>query len=204
MKEVERLAERVRRVELLESRVNNLERRIESESVRCVGSGEKSGECRARGDEGVDIWEKEERMKRRTSVIVHGLGESEAADAAVRRNFDQASVTDMFRELSCSDVEMEKVIRLGKKGVPMNGVSPRPRPLKIVLASEEMRSKLLLRAKNLRNLKEGGWSRVFIHRDLTPMERGERRVAWQEMKNRLVGGERNLMEEVAVSEERGT
>ena len=54
----------------------------------------------------------------------------------------------------------------------MNGVSPRPRPLKIVLASEEMRSKLLLRAKNLRNLKEGGWSRVFIHRDLTPTERG--------------------------------
>ena len=86
----------------------------------------------------------------------------------------------------------------------MNGVSPRPRPLKIVLASEEMRSKLLLRAKNLRNLKEGGWSRVFHSQGFDSNGEGERRVAWQEMKNRLVGGERNLMEEVAVSEERGT
>ena len=43
----------------------------------------------------------------------------------------------------------EKVIRLGKKGVPVSGGNPRPRPMKLVLESEEMRSKLLGRAKNL-------------------------------------------------------
>ena len=84
---------------------------------------------------------------------------------------------DMFKEVGCGDVRMDKVIRLGKKGVPMNGEGPRPRPLKLVLESEEMRSKLLGRAKNLRKKKEGGWSKVFVHRDLTPMERGENRAA---------------------------
>ena len=38
--------------------------------------------------------------------------------------------------------------------------------MKLVLESEEMRSKLLGRAKNLRTMKEGGWSKVYLHRDL--------------------------------------
>ena len=141
----------------------------------------------------VDRWEMEKRLKRRTSVIVHGVEESEAVEAAERRERDQERVADMFKELGCEDVKTDKVIRLGKKGVSMNGEGPRPRPLKLVLESEEMRSKLLGRARNLRKMKEGGWSKVFVHRDLTPMERGERRAAWQEMRNRMVEGERKLM-----------
>ena len=62
----------------------------------------------------------------------------------------------MFGELECGEVRLDKVIRLGKKGVPMDGVCPRPRPLKLVLESEEMKTKLLRRAKNLKNVKEGG------------------------------------------------
>ena len=128
-------------------------------------------------------------------MIVHGVEESDATDAAERREADQVRVAEMFRELDCGDVRMDKVIRLGKKGVPVNGDGPRPRPLKLVLESEgsaKLKAKLLRRAKILRNSKEGGWSRVFVHQDLTPMERGERRAAWQELRNRMVGGERNL------------
>ena len=41
---------------------------------------------------------------------------------------------------------MDKVIRLGKRG--MNEEGPRPiRPLKLVLESEEMKARLLMRAK---------------------------------------------------------
>ena len=165
--------------------------------------GEEGGDSQG----GVDKWEREERLKRRTSVIVHGVEESDANDAADRKEADQVHVAEMFRELDCGDVRMDKVIRLGKKEVPVNGDGPRPRPLKLVLESEEMmKAKLLRRAKNLRNSKEGGWSRVFVHQDLTPMERGERRAAWQELRNRMVGGERNLelMEGRVVAVGRGS
>ena len=108
---------------------------------------------------------------------MHGLEESDSVDAAVRREADRVWVTDMFTELRCGDMEMDKVIRLGKKGVLVNGIDPKPRPLKLVSESEVMKTRLLTRAKNLRNMKEGGWSRVFVHRDLTPLERRERRAA---------------------------
>ena len=203
---VERLTESLKIVEKLESRVSALEKGRNRSEEMGREREEKGG--RHDGSEWsdewlgeVDRWEMEERMKRRTTVIVHGLEESEAVEAAERRERDQERVAVMFKELGCGDVRTDKVIGLGKKGVPMNGKGPRPRPLKLVLESEEMRSKLLGREKNLRRMKEGGWSKVFVHRDLTPMERGERRAAWQEMRNRMVGGERNLMlgeEEVVV------
>ena len=75
----------------------------------------------ANGRVEVDKWEMAERLKRRTSVIVHGMEESEAVYAAERRERDQERATDMFKELGCKDVKIEKVIRLGKKGVPING-----------------------------------------------------------------------------------
>ena len=74
---------------------------------------------------------------------------------AGRREADQVRVAEMFRELDCGDMRMDKVIRLGKKGVPVNGDGPRPRPLKLVLESEDMKAKLLRRAKKLKEL-EGG------------------------------------------------
>ena len=47
----------------------------------------------------VDKWEMAERLKRRTSVIVHGVEESEAKDAAERRESDRERVEDMFGSL---------------------------------------------------------------------------------------------------------
>ena len=195
---VERLTEGMSNFEKLESRIIELERMLGpgcKQRDEKGGGEERSGMSvkREAGHDGVDRWEMEERLKRRTCVIVHGLEESDSVDAAVRREADQARVTDMFRELRCGDAGVDIVIRLGKKEVPVNGIGPKPRPLKLVLESEEMKTRLLVRAKNLRNMKEGGWSRVFVHRDLTPMERRERRAAWQEMRNRGVGRERDMV-----------
>ena len=57
-------------------------------------SSEEEGE----GQEGgLDKWEREERMRRRTSVIVHGLEESEAVDASEKREADRVRLTDVWR-----------------------------------------------------------------------------------------------------------
>ena len=138
----------------------------------------------------MDKWEREERLKRRNCVIVHGLEESQAVEGVERSEADQVLVSEMFRVMNCGEVRTDKVIRLGKKGVLMNGECARPRPLKLVLESEEMKAELLLKAKNLRKSKEGGWSRVFVHQDLTPKEREQRKAAWQGMRNRVEGREK--------------
>ena len=51
----------------------------------------------------------------------------------------------------------------------------RPRPIKLVLENEEVRNALLKEAKNLNRIKEGGLDKVFIHQDLTPKEREQRK-----------------------------
>ena len=96
---------------------------------RGTASGSERGE--ERGEEGrglvgrgrgrpgrvVDKWEREKRLKRRTSVIVHGLEESEVADASERREACQVRVADMFRELECGEgPSINDVTHLGGGG----------------------------------------------------------------------------------------
>ena len=63
----------------------------------------------------MDKWEREERLKRRNCVIVHGLEESQAVEGVERREADQVLVSEMFGVMNCGEVRTDKVIRLGKK-----------------------------------------------------------------------------------------
>ena len=52
----------------------------------------------------MDKWEREERLKRRNCVIVHGLEESQAVKGVERREADQVLVSEMFRVMNCGEV----------------------------------------------------------------------------------------------------
>ena len=65
--------------------------------------------------------------------------------------------------------------------------------MKLTLENEEQKMKLLMAAKNLRKLEEGGWTKVFIHPDLTPKQREERKVLIKQLKERRLNGETNLI-----------
>jgi len=123
--------------------------------------------------------EKEEINKRRTSVMVHGLTEPYEEDAEVRRTRDSDSMVDILHELKCDDVSVNKIFRLGTY---QGDQGTKPRPLIMVLASEEQKDKLLKQAKNLRNKRDKGLDKVFIHQDLTPHQRMRRQKLVQEMK----------------------
>ena len=69
----------------------------------------------------MDKWESEERLKRRNCVICARLGGVSGSRGVERREADQGLVSEMFRVMNCGEVRTDKVIRLGKKGVPMNG-----------------------------------------------------------------------------------
>ena len=142
--------------------------------------------------------DKEEEMeikKRATSVIVHGVAESDATDTDQREAEDVDVIAAMMHEINSDDVKVAKIVRLGKK--PLTAANsdniPKPRPIKLVLESEEQKVQVLKRAKNLRLAKEGGWETVFIHQDLTPKQREARKQLLQEMRERANKGEGDLM-----------
>lgn len=127
--------------------------------------------------------------KRKKNVIIHGMGESTSVSSAERVDDDMALLAAMFQEANVSGVKVEEVVRLGKK--PDN--SHNPRPLKVTLDSEEGKVRLLRNAKNLRDKQEGGWSKVFIHQDLTPRQREARKPLVAELKERKANGEKDLL-----------
>ena len=104
--------ERLEIVEKLEGRVVDLGR-ISYAGGRRAGSGMDEGlEKEDEVGGGVDKWEREERLKRRNCVILHGLEKSQAVEGVERREADQVLVSEMFGVMNCGEVRTDKVIRL--------------------------------------------------------------------------------------------
>lgn len=137
-----------------------------------------------------DKAEEAEIERRKTNVIVHGVPESDAEDADQRIDHDMVVLATMFQEVKVENVTVDSVVRLGKKATdPIQN----PRPMKVVLDSAESKVSLLRKAKNLREKEEGGWSRIFIHQDLTPKQREARKPLVAELKQRKANGETDLI-----------
>lgn len=84
---------------------------------------------------------------------------------------------------------MNNIIRLGKRP---ESADIKPRPIKLVVTSEEEKVRVLSKAKNLPRQKEGGATSIFMHQDLTPKQRLKRQELVKELKDRQAKGERNL------------
>ena len=106
--------------------------------------------------------EEAERLKRKTSIIIHGLPESAETQEKDRQDDDIHQVAAIFNELECDEVRIVKLFRLGKKSDDVRTSNSentdadqpvKPRPLKAVLETEDQKSHVLLSAKNLRRKK---------------------------------------------------
>jgi len=137
-----------------------------------------------------DKEEEDEVEKRKTNVIVFGIAESESAESDDKIEEDTCQIAAMCHEIKCDEVKVAKVTRLGRKP---EGPNNRPRPIKLVMETEEYQKKLLREAKNLKLRKEGGWDKVYVQPDLTPKQQEKRRVVWNELKMRQMEGETNLI-----------
>jgi len=158
-------------VHSLENRLTSVETRVQDIQQMSTWSDMKVKYCIAKaieskqGDESV---EKEEREKIKTSVIIHGIAESSSDEAKDREEDDMGVLASMLHEMSCDQTEIIKVVRLGKRPIHTDTENaPKPRPIKMVVKSEEQKVNVLKAAKNLRQHQEGGWEKIFIHQDLT-------------------------------------
>lgn len=136
-----------------------------------------------------DKEESKEIKKRSTSIIIHGLLESTETDKQVRLDCDENLITNLLHEINCDDVSVQSTVRLGA----FDSNQSKPRPLKVVISSEQQKDKILQQTKNLRHTKVKELEKIFIHQDLTVKQRKARNLLVQEMKQRLLNGETNLI-----------
>lgn len=132
--------------------------------------------------------ELEEIRRRRANIIMHGVKESMEGEFESRMKEDEGVIVNLLHDIGCDEVSVCSAVRLGKRSPDPVA---KPRPLKIVAATEEQKSKILRLAKNLRGLKQ--WEKVFIHQDLTMRQREKRQQLVRELKDREAAGEKNLM-----------
>ena len=90
------------------------------------------------------IDEDKEIEHRKKNVIVHGVPESDADSVDRRIDDDMAVLAAMFHEEKMEDVKVESIVRLGKKA---DDPTQKPRPMKVVLDSEDNKINLLKKAK---------------------------------------------------------
>jgi len=129
--------------------------------------------------------ENERRVK---NVIVHGVPESQVDSSDQRVEEDLAVLAAMFQEVGTEEVQVQSVVRLGKR----NTDSAHPRPMKVVLNSVDGKVKLLQNAKKLEN--KTGWRVVedFYSSGPNPKAEGSQKAtcsrtqtAQSEWRNRL-------------------
>ena len=168
--------------ERIEFKVDQLKRNMDEPMVQGVQGAV----------EGVLQQDKEEEMeieRRVKNVIVHGVPESQVDSSDQRVEKDLAVLAAMFQEVGTEEVQVQSVVRLGKR----NTESAHPRPMKLVLNSVDGKVKLLQNAKTLRTKQDGGWSKIFIHQDLTPRQTEARKPLVAELKQRKANGETDLI-----------
>jgi len=97
---------------------------------------------------------------RKTNVIIHGVPESDDDSADQRIEDDTTVLAARFQELKVENVNVESIVRLGKREA---NPAQNPRPMKVVLDSVDSKFSLLRKLKNLREKQDGNWARVFVH-----------------------------------------
>ena len=137
-----------------------------------------------------DREEAEEVNKRRTSIIIHGMKESDATELEDMKKEDEEEIVNLLHEIKCDDISVQTSYRLGRRD---ETAGAKPRPMRVIVSSENQKNKVLNFAKNLKHTKHKDLEKVYIHQDLTPKQRQQRAALVLEMKQRQSSGETNLI-----------
>jgi len=136
-----------------------------------------------------DKEEADDIKKRSANLILHGLPEVAEPEGDTAKKDQEDQVINLLHAIKCDEISILGTVRLGRYDKDQT----KPRPVKVVVASEQLRERVLKQAKNLKDTKEKAFEKVFIHRDLTVKQRQKRHSLVQELKQRQQSGEKNLM-----------
>ena len=124
------------------------------------------------------IGEINDRERRKLNIIIYNVEESKSDDLDERKKHDLKEANDLVKEIGVHDkVNISRPVRLFKSKKPEH--ANKPRPLRVMVESEEQRRLILQGLKNVEEGKKSKLKTIFMKRDMTPLERQERM-----MKNR--------------------
>ena len=158
------------------------------EMMKEVKETEVSIEKKIKDEVGMYLDNKEEKERKKQNIIIHRLAETEekeedqkAKDKEEVKKIIQTTNPELLSELENILKENKNITRLGKKN------ADRPRPLKIVLADEEMKKDVLKKCKNLKN---SDYKHISVQEDLTREEQEKQYKLRQELRKRKQEGEK--------------
>lgn len=143
--------------------------------------------CRRIEEDQMNIFsELEERERRKTNLVVTGVPEREDGTVKERMEWDEEKVKSLFQDLAELDRgDFTKTYRLGRVD------SRKPRPLKIVCRSDEIKRKILMKAKDLRSMST--YEGTYVNPDQTPLQQRQSKALREEYKRRKTLGENVLL-----------
>ena len=119
------------------------------------------------------IGEINDRERRKLNIIIYNVEESKSDDLEERKKHDLKEANDLVKEIGVNDrVNISRPVRLFKSKKPEH--VNKPRPLRVMVESEEQRRLILQGLKNVEEGKKSKLKTIFMKRDMTPLERQER------------------------------
>jgi hypothetical protein len=193
IKEVEKNNEILEnKVKMLEEKWSNIKEDIVKETVNIVMDRIDANEVTRKAIDsfGAQMKQKEEKEKRVKNLVIYNIKESEKDNAEDRINDDKKMLNNIFENsLKVKDVEIVKVIRLGRREDGNENTANRKRPMLICMRDEDEKWKILKNAKNLKNEKNEEIKRIGISTDMTREEREESRKVRATLIEKRTNGE---------------
>ena len=187
--------------EKFEERLNNLEKKLNEKQqspntnsekledmIKEVKEAEVNIEKKIKDEVGIYLDNKEEKERKKQNLIIQRITETEekeedqkAKDKEEVKKIVQITNSELISELENILKEDKNITRLGKKN------PDRTRPLRIILADEDMKKDVL---KGCRKLKNSDFQHISVQEDLTREEQERQYKLRQELRKRKQEGER--------------
>lgn len=136
--------------------------------------------------------EREDKQRRINNLVIYQVDESDREQGQDRELDDKQKCKEIFETgVGVPGVEVEKLIRLGKKPsrIEDGNRTPNPRPLLVILKSTTEKFEILKKARNLKDARSEILRKVVIAPDMTKKERERNRELRQQLKDKRDNGE---------------
>ena len=129
----------------------------------------------------------EERERRKENIIIVNIPESNKDTPEERLKEDTEKIKKLFEKVTTVESDtIKKITRIGKKE------DKKSRLIRVQLNSQEKKSELMKKQRELNNEETKPRDRIYINNDLTNTQREEDRKLRQELQQRKKDGETNL------------
>ena len=122
--------------------------------------------------------ELEDRRRRDLNLTMFNLPEPNEENSAANKQADEQAFKIICRRLGLEEVNVMSSFRLGKKS------ENKTRPIKLILSDKSHRKFIIENAKHIPRKVPTLWQRVVITKDLTPLQRKERKERFEQRKQR--------------------